>query len=160
MSGKLTLVHRKSERAPVTSLCQHRTVSKDGRIVCLKIIEGDNRVSPKLCRVCPYKVVNCAHLRFSLRQTSPSPLIVRFHGRTEIWDDDQPAIRFHQAGCATRIMPIDHPRFCAGCAEREPTCEGEIPESQSVEDALERGRSASHGKVVPFPQASVESASV
>jgi len=67
--------------------CEHRTVSKDGRIICQKIVDGDPEVSPNVCRDCPYKAVDCAHLRFSLRLSSSSPLVVRFNGRTEVWDD-------------------------------------------------------------------------
>ncbi len=47
--------------------CEHRTVSRDGRIVCSKIVEGDHEVSPDMCHACPLKAVNCVHLRFSLR---------------------------------------------------------------------------------------------
>jgi hypothetical protein len=127
------------------SPCEHRTVSKDGRIVCSKIVDGDNEVSPNVCRTCPYRSVNCAHLRFSLRQVSPSPLVVRFNGRTEVWDDDPPEIRFEQAACAAKVMPIGHPRACAGCLLRQPM--------QTPTEVLgPRRRKVDHvGKVVPFP---------
>ncbi|MFN2290294.1 MAG: hypothetical protein ACK2UC_03775, partial [Anaerolineae bacterium] len=86
-----TAIH--GQRQPQT-VCEHRSVSKDGRIMCGKIVEGDPEVSPNLCRDCPFKAVNCSHLRFSLRLSSPSPLIVRFNGRTEVWDDDPPQLSF------------------------------------------------------------------
>jgi hypothetical protein len=134
------------------SSCEHRTVSKDGRIICTKIVEGDNEVSPNLCRTCPTKAINCAHLRFSLRQISPSPLIVRFNGRTEVWDDDPPEICLAQAACAARIMPVEQARSCAGCTLRQPVKPvveqppRSWPQAQQV------------GKVVPFPGRQVAAA--
>jgi hypothetical protein len=100
--------------------CEHRAVSKDGRIVCRKVIQGENSVSPDLCRTCPFRAVNCSHLRFSLVHTSPSPLLVRFNGRTELWNDEPPEVRFRQAACSVRIVPIEHPNFCAGCSLHQP----------------------------------------
>ena len=105
---------------PIGASCEHRTVSKDGRIVCRKIVSGDNEVSPNVCRTCSYKAVRCGHLRFCLNQTAPSRLIVRYNGRTEIWDDDPPEVRFEQAACAAKVMPIQHPKQCVGCALRQP----------------------------------------
>jgi hypothetical protein len=134
-------------RSPVQGLspCEHRTVSKDGRITCRKIVEGENEVSPNVCRTCPHRAVNCSHLRFSLRQTSGSPLIVRFNGRTEIWDDDPPELRFEQAACAARVIPIESARACAACPLRQPL--------SSPAEAPPRQRRAAMpaGKVVPFP---------
>jgi hypothetical protein len=99
--------------------CEHRTVSKDGRILCKKIVEGENEVSPNVCRDCPMRAVNCEHLRFSLRLSSPTPLTVRFNGRTEIWDDGPPALAFERAACAARVVPIRDARACAGCTLRK-----------------------------------------
>ena len=79
---------------PTTLTCEHRTVSRDGRIVCKKIVDGQAEVSPSVCRQCPSRAVNCRHLRFSLRLTSPSPLLVRFNGRTELWDDGPAELPF------------------------------------------------------------------
>ena len=129
-------------------MCEHRRVSKEGRIICGKIVEGDNAVLPNTCRNCPFMAANCAHLRFSLQQTSPSPLIVRCNGRTEIWDDP-PEIRFHQAACAARVMPIDNPGVCAACAQRE----ARSVRSPAHRPAPRRLEPAVRGKVVPFPQA-------
>ncbi len=133
-----------TEIANRRSSCEHRAVAKDGRIICSKIIEGDNEVSPNTCRACPLKAVNCGHLRFSLRQTSSTPLIVRHNGRTEIWDDDPPELRFERAACMARVIPIIEPRSCAGCTLRkalEPACE----------QPRRRRPLAGVGKVVPFP---------
>jgi hypothetical protein len=124
--------------------CQHRTVSKDGCIVCAKIVEGDNQVTPNICRTCPFKAVNCGHLCFSLRQTSPSPLVVRYNGRTEIWDDGPPELGFEHAACAAKVMPIDHPRVCIGCPLRQAI-------QAPVEQHVRRRRAAGNAKVVPFP---------
>jgi hypothetical protein len=142
--------------------CEHRTVDKDGRIVCKKIVQGDNEVSPNVCRSCPFKSVNCAHLRFSLSQSSPSPLIVRFNGRTEVWDDDPPQLRFERAACSARVMPIDHPRSCAGCTLRQalqpPASRPALQEplmALPAEPARQAQRTTGTGKVVPFPSREV-----
>jgi len=119
--------------------CEHRAVSGDGRIVCTKIVEGDADVSPEVCRDCPFKAVNCRHLRFSLRLTSPSSLVVRFNGRQEVWDDGPPEIQFERAACAERVMPIHDTRVCAECSLR---C-GVQPPGERV--------AAAAGSVVPFP---------
>jgi hypothetical protein len=126
--------------------CEHRTVSRDGRIICAKISEGDNAVSPALCRACPFQAVDCAHLRFSLQHTAPRPLVVRYNGRTEIWDDEPPALHFCQAACAARVMPIDHPRACAGCTLRQALQAPAAPPPRRLR------RAACSGKVVPFPE--------
>ena len=118
MSRKLSLVQG-PETYMGSSRCEHRAVSKDGRIVCRKIVQGENAVSPDLCRTCPFRAVNCSHLRFSLLHTSPSPLLVRFNGHTELWNDEPPEVRFQQAACSVRIVPIEHPNFRTGCSLRE-----------------------------------------
>ena len=124
--------------------CPHRTAAKDGRIVCAKVVEGDNEVTPNTCRECPFKAVNCQHLRFSLRQRSPSPLIVRYNGRTEIWDDGPCELSFERAACASKVIPIHQPRSCAGCALRKPV--------QAPARVPGDGRKpANLGKVVTFP---------
>ncbi|NIV30313.1 MAG: hypothetical protein GWN58_12710 [Anaerolineae bacterium] len=124
--------------------CQHRTVAKDGRIVCSRIVEGDSEVSPNVCRDCPFKAVNCGHLCFSLRQTSPSPLIVRYNGRTEIWDDGPCSLSFEKAACAAKVMPILDPRSCADCALHKPL-------QAPVKAPSRRPKTGSVGKVVAFP---------
>jgi hypothetical protein len=124
--------------------CEHRTAAKDGRIICSKVSEGDNEVSPNLCSDCPFKAVNCSHLRFSLRQTSPSPLIVRYNGRTEIWDDGPNELSFEHAACAAKVIPIYGPRSCAGCSLRKPV------QAPSQKQAQAR-KPAAIGKVVAFP---------
>jgi hypothetical protein len=133
-------------RNPGLSPCEHRTVSKDGRIVCCKIVEGDNEVSPNICRACPLRAVNCTHLRFSLRKTSPSPLLVRYNGRTEMWNDEPPELSFERAACAARVTPIDQARSCAGCTLRQPL---QMPAEQVARQVR---RASSAGKVVPFPE--------
>jgi hypothetical protein len=133
-------------RNPVLSPCEHRTVSKDGRIVCSKIVEGDNEVSPNVCRACPVRAVNCTHLRFSLRKTSPSPLLVHYNGRTEMWNDDAPELRFERAACAAKVIPIDQTRSCVGCTLRQPL---QIPAEQVARQVRHAN---SVGKVVPFPE--------
>ena len=129
------------QRRPLSS-CEHRSVSKEGRIICGKIVEGDPEVSPNLCRDCPFKAVDCTHLRFSLRLSSPSPLIVRFNGRTEVWDDDPPQLSFEHAACAARVTPIHHPRACANCTLRQPLQAEPDPATETHTQP---------GRVVAFP---------
>jgi hypothetical protein len=152
MIREFSWVPRPLRQAQSLSLCEHRAVSKDGRIVCRKIVVGDDEVTPNLCRTCPLKAVNCAHLCFSLRQTSPSPLVVRFNGRTEVWDDGPPEICFEQAACALKVMPIVHPKQCVGCGLRQPV-EAGVEAAQRVERRAVKG-----GLVVPFPSREVVAA--
>jgi hypothetical protein len=126
------------------SACEHRTVSRDGRIVCQKIVDGDPEVSPNVCRACPYRQINCANLRFSLRLHTPSPLLVRFNGRTELWDDGPPQLVLERAACAERVVPIHGPRACADCPLRRPLRDG-TAESKPGRPAV------AGGKVVSFP---------
>ena len=130
--------------AQSTSSCQHRAVAKDGRIVCSRVVEGDSEVSPNVCRDCPFKAVNCSHLRFSLRQSSPSPLTVRFNGRTEIWDDGPCELSFERAACTAKVMPVYEPRSCAGCTLHKPV-------QAPVKAPSRRRKAAAMGKVVAFP---------
>ena len=131
------------------SSCEHRTVARDGRIVCKRIAEGDSEVSPHVCWSCPVKAVNCAHLRFSLTLTSPTRLVVRFNGREEVWDDEPPQLCFERAACAVRVMPIDHARACASCSLR-------LPLQAAKREPVQR--LASGGKVVPFRASEVAAA--
>ena len=124
--------------------CEHRTVSRDGRIVCEKIVDGDPEVTPNICRDCPYKQVNCAHLRFSLRLHSPSPLVVRYNGKTEVWDDGPPQLVLERAACTERVMPIHGPRACESCPVRQPL-------RAATTEAGPRPALLDGGKVVSFP---------
>jgi hypothetical protein len=127
-------------------VCQYRSVARDGRVICTKIAEGDNEVSPNLCRDCPARQIGCDKLRFSLRKSSPTPIVVRYgNGHSEVWNDQPPKIAFLRAACAAKIAPISDPRQCAACALRtagEPVLE-EIRLPRKV---------AGGGKVIPFPQ--------
>lgn len=146
MIRNLSAMRQPTETVFAQSPCEHRSVSKDGRIVCRKIVVGDNSVSPNECRGCPFKIVNCRHVRFSLEQTSPRPLVVRYNGRQEVWDDNPAELRFEQAACAAKVAPILDPRACAGCALRQAVGE---PVEQPVR--RRRRRAAAAGKVVAFP---------
>lgn len=126
------------------SICENRTVSRDGRIICSKIVEGDNEVSPNVCRECPFRAVDCAHLRFSLRLEAASPLTVRHNGRTELWDDGPAELSFERAACGLKVMPVYGPRSCSGCALRKPMgLKAEQPHQMPHADG--------NGKVVSFP---------
>lgn len=146
MLQQFSTVHGPQALIPGASPCEHRTVSKDGRITCKKIAVGDNAVSPNECRACPFQAVNCKHLRFSLQQTSPRPLVVRYNGREEVWDDDPAEVRFEQAACAAKVLPIQDPRACVGCALRQAL---QAPTEQPV--PRRQRRAAAGGKVVAFP---------
>ena len=180
MSATVTAYRQERLPQPALASCEHRTVSKQGKIVCKKIMQGENEVSPDVCRTCPSKSVNCGHLRFSLEQTTPSPLIVRFNGRTEIWDDDPPELRFDQAACSEKVMPIYSPKQCMSCPLRKairtpgqgsavtaPVTTGAAPQPESVPETLpiqshpRRRPAATRGKmgnVVPFPSRRVVAA--
>lgn len=126
-------------------ICGHRRVDGDGRIVCQKIAEGDNEVSPNLCRDCPARQVGCDKLRFSLEKFSPSPIMVRYgNGHTEMWNDEPARLSFLRAACAARIAPISDHRQCAACALRTAR--------ESVLEEISRPQAAAGGKVIPFPQ--------
>jgi hypothetical protein len=148
MIRELSFASKHQESTQPCAICEHRSVAADGRIVCRKIMWGENRVSPALCRSCPSQAVNCTHLRFSLRHTSPSPLVVRFNGRTEVWNDAPPALQFEQAACALQVAPLSSPRACAGCALRQPAA-APAPEPAPV---------ARPGQVVPFVEREREAA--
>jgi hypothetical protein len=139
---------RPAEGAKSGSSCEHRTVAKDGRIVCSRIVEGDSEVSPNVCRDCPFKEVNCSNLRFSLRQTSPTPLVVRYNGRTEIWDDGPCSLSFERAACAAKVIPVYEPRSCAACGMHKPV---QAPAKPPVKAPSSRRDLPSVGKVVAFP---------
>jgi len=113
-----TASHRPRSLVPQAP-CEHRQVTADGRIVCRKVARGDAEVSPALCASCPAALAGCEHLRFTLRKYAPVPIVVRYGGgRTEVWGDAPPAMRFERAACALRREPIGSPADCAGCALR------------------------------------------
>ena len=127
-------------------ICQYRSVASDGRVICTKIAEGDNEVSPNLCRDCPARQIGCDKLRFSLRKSSPTPIVVRYgNGHSEVWNDQPPKITFLRAACAAKIAPISDPRQCAACALR--TVGEPVLEEVRLPRKVARG-----GKVIPFPQ--------
>jgi hypothetical protein len=129
-----------------TKICQYRSVASDGRVICTKIAEGDNEVSPNLCRDCPARQIGCDKLRFSLRKSSPMPIVVRYgNGHSEVWNDQPPKITFLRAACAAKIAPISDPRQCAACALR--TAGEPVLEEVRLPRKVARG-----GKVIPFPQ--------
>ncbi|MBN1660472.1 MAG: hypothetical protein JXA93_18885 [Anaerolineae bacterium] len=134
------------EKPAHAATCEHRAVAPDGRIVCSKITEGDAEVSPNICRDCPFKAVDCSHLRFSLRLISPSPLVVRFNGHEEVWDNGPPRLQFERAACAERVVPIHDVRVCAECALHQPV--QTVPDRAMREPAA-AGRAS--GAVIPFP---------
>ena len=101
------------------SHCEHRQVTTDGRVVCRKVGRGDTEVSVALCTACPAALIQCSHLRFTLRKHAPPPIVVRYAGgRTEVWDDMPPSMHFERAACALCRDAIHTPADCAGCTLR------------------------------------------
>ena len=134
MMGKLT-----------NRICQYRSVGRDGRITCKKIVEGDNEVSPNLCRDCPARQINCDKLRFSLQKSSPSPIVVRYgNGHSEVWNNEPARITFLRAACVAKVAPISDPRQCAACALRTA--------GEPVLEEVLLPKVARRGKVIAFPQ--------
>jgi len=133
-------------------LCEHRTVAEDGRIFCQKITAGDNEVTPNVCRNCPFLTINCGHLRFTLRQTAATSIVVRYgNGRTQVWDDEPPRVTFLRAACAARVMPVESPKQCAGCSLR--TCTVGQAAVRTAEPQERPATVSGRGKVVAFPAA-------
>lgn len=137
----------------MNQVCPHRSVTDDGRVFCRKIVWGDSEVSPNVCRACPARLCNCAHLRFSLQKKENSPIVVRYgNGRTEVWDDDPPQVGFLHAACTLKVAPIASAKDCAGCNLRRAI----LPLSEVATGERKR---ASRGKIIAFPQQPVAIAS-
>jgi hypothetical protein len=99
--------------------CEHRQVTADGRVACSKVPRGDAEVTPALCATCPATLIDCQHLRFTLRKHAPVPIVVRHAGgRTEVWDNIPPAMCFAHAACVLRREAVGSPADCAGCTLR------------------------------------------
>ncbi len=123
--------------------CEYRKVWDDGRIICSKIVLGDNQVSPNLCRDCPANACNCEHLRFSLQKPSLSAIIVRWgNGHTEIWDDQPAGVSFLHSACEAKAIPIFSPRDCIGCALRPFDYAPFDPSATPPSTALRAGRTS------------------
>ena len=66
---------------------------------CAKLPGPDRAVTPAICAACPFTVIGCAWLRFSLTKTGE-------------------AVTFSDAACAERVIPIHSPADCHGCQQR------------------------------------------
>jgi len=118
---------REARCQPAAEVCAQRKVLADGRVVCGKVGRGNVEVSPALCATCPARMVNCKHLRYTLRKDEPVPIVVRYAGgRTEVWDDLPPSIKFSRAACVLRREPIQSPADCAGCVLRQAEQSGAV----------------------------------
>lgn len=128
--------------------CQYRQAEEDGRIVCEKIVCGDNQVGPNLCRRCPVAAINCTHLRFTLERVESSSILVRYgNGRSEVWPGEPARVSLAHGACAARVMPVAGPRACTGCALRDPVlAPQQVVAAPAV--AVTAGRA---GRVIPFP---------
>jgi hypothetical protein len=125
--------------------CPHRSVAKDGQIICKMVLSGDNEVSPNLCRECPAKAIACDHLRFSLQKITSRPITVRYAtGRVEVLDDQPPHVAFRRAACEKRVMPVNSSLECACCELHSECVTRPVTRPASV--------LAEKGKVIPFPR--------
>lgn len=134
--------------------CIYRKAEEDGRIVCEKIVFGDNQVDPNLCRACPVAAINCAHLRFTLEKLESATILVRYgNGRSEVWPGEPARVSLSHGACAARVIPVEGPRTCAGCALRRPMVVPERVAAQvaAVQPAPSAGQ-AVRGRIIPFPQ--------
>ena len=112
---------RVTHHHPAEDVSPQRQVLADGRVTCGKVGRGSTEVSPALCASCPSRMVSCQHLRYTLRKHEPVAIVVRYAGgRTEVWDDVPPSMKFSPAACALRREPVQSPADCAGCALRLP----------------------------------------
>ncbi len=133
--------------------CQFRHAEEDGRVVCEKIVQGDNEVGPNICRACPVMAINCSHLRFTLQKISSSSILVHYgDGRSEVWAGDPPRVTLAKGACAAKIMPIEGPKSCAGCALRSALLQPGS-EEPAVQDGHRTPASAQMraGKLLSFP---------
>jgi hypothetical protein len=130
--------------ADASGPCPHRSVSDDGRVLCEKIVDQNNAVSPQVCRDCQFRVIDCSHLRFTLSLSSTTPLMVRCNGRTEVWDDGPPKVALDRAACVAKVSQIEHPAVCAGCSRRLPVLSG-------GEQVIPKLPPVGSSKVIPFP---------
>lgn len=116
------------------TICSYKTVAEDGRMLCSKIVRGDREVTAALCASCPAVGVThvqaapgsdpqiapyCRHLRFSLEKEQCGPIIIRYgNGKTVVWDERPPVLRFARAACAMRLVPLCSVADCLSCPER------------------------------------------
>jgi hypothetical protein len=99
--------------------CQHRGVSEDGKVICHKIVRGDQEVTLAICEACPAAACNCGHLRFSLEKDGDSTVLLRYgNGRTEVLESGPAAVHFSKAACAAQMRSIDVHSDCVGCPLR------------------------------------------
>jgi hypothetical protein len=133
--------------------CSLRHAEEDGRVVCKKIVQGDNEVGPNICRACPVMAINCTHLRFTLQKITSTAILVRYgNGRSEVWAADPPRVALARGACAAKVMPIDGPKACAGCtlhhALIQPTSDqAGLP----LVNPVPVGASAGAGRLLTFP---------
>lgn len=136
--------------------CQYRVALEDGRIICEKISEGNPEVGPNICGRCPVMGVNCEHLRFTLRKIGHTPIVVRYsNGRSEVWDENPPAVEFIHGACAEKVMPISGPQDCVGCQVR---CPARREASHTIPTIVRDPIVADNGNVILFPTTSVHQA--
>lgn len=133
--------------------CKYRQAEDDGRIVCEKIVLGDNQVGPNICRTCPVAAINCTHLRFTLERLESSTILVRYgNGRSEVWPGEPARVTLAHGACAAKVIPVEGPRTCTGCALRAPATVPEQVVAAAAATVPPRGaRPAASGRVIPFP---------
>lgn len=128
--------------------CKYRQAEEDGRIVCEKIVRGENEVGPNFCRSCPVAAINCTHLRFTLERVDSSTILVRYgNGRSQVWPGEPTRVSLVHGACAARLIPVEGPKACAGCALRSPAA---LPMAVAAAAAA-AGQPPASGRVISFP---------
>jgi hypothetical protein len=106
-------------RPQAPTLCSHRSVTDDGRLLCACLEDADREVSPGLCQNCPAAAANCVSLRFSLQKVAGAGILVRYgNGRTLILDQAPTALRLRRAACRVAAQAIANPEECWSCSLR------------------------------------------
>ena len=118
------------------TLCAHRSVADDGRLLCDCIGDADREVTPALCQGCPAVAAGCGSLRFSLHKEAGAGIMVHYgNGRSLVLDQAPTALRLRDAACRLTSQAISTPEECRGCSLRRTGA----------------ASAAAHPKVLPFP---------
>jgi hypothetical protein len=106
-------------RPQANTLCSHRSVADDGRLLCDCIADADREVTPALCQGCPATAADCPSLRFSLDKEAGAGIVVRYgNGRSLILDQAPTALTLRHAACRVTARAISMPEKCRACSLR------------------------------------------
>lgn len=106
-------------RRQANTICSHRSVSDDGRLLCDRIADTDREVTTALCQGCPANAAGCGSLRFTLhKETGPGIIVHYGNGRSLILDQAPTALRLRQAACSLTSQAISSAEECRVCSLR------------------------------------------